>query len=530
MNADNVPGDRFTDLSAEQKQRLPEAFSRFLDAASTATARGTFYNTREEQEAAVLAVHADLLQLHRGLYVLSLLLPGLTDYTRQLGVLKLLRDSPRADEQKLMPTEEAEALEQLANSLPPQRILKLCGMLRSKRINNARCRQLILSTILGSQHLEFRAVKYRRKIESALVHAWGRRLASIIRSILMKPVDNRTDKERRIIRRHLERYSSGDSADLEQCVLFVLRGRMVSAKLPRLIAYQNAKSDLESGSSLPFETLEGLRSRFHQNRTTEEVLALTRSQLTTGQQLALQRKAQDADIDITFDPLKYDSVRLYVYAYEMGLNDEIRQELQRKAKALAARLPVRFDHAAIVLDVSASMVGHSTQAMRPISIALALRDVLAEKADMATIISSDGRVARKAELVEPEGDTSLASALIAVLKRRPDTVFVLSDGYENAPAGRFADVVHSIRKMGINTPIHQFSPVFAAECRGVRSLCDLVPGLPVSKPDAIGLSVLKVQLETNLERGLIALRKMANSKAGNAPAKYLIKEQEHGVA
>ena len=50
-------------------------------------------------------------------------------------------------------------------------------------------------------------------------------------------------------------------------------------------------------------------------------------------------------------------------------------------------------------------------------------------------------------------------------------VFVLTDGYENAPAGRFAEVVRAVRQMGVETPIHQFSPVFAAEARGIRSLC-----------------------------------------------------------
>ena len=56
------------------------------------------------------------------------------------------------------------------------------------------------------------------------------------------------------------------------------------------------------------------------------------------------------------------------------------------------------------------MVGHETQARRPISVALALRDLLAETAEKATIVSSDGRVAPTAELIEPVGDTSLAAS------------------------------------------------------------------------------------------------------------------------
>ena len=185
----------------------------------------------------------------------------------------------------------------------------------------------------------------------------------------------------------------------------------------------------------------------------------------------------------------------------MGLSEAIRDELVRKAQATAGRLPVHFEHAGILLDVSASMVGHETQARRPISVALALRDLLAETAELATIVTSDGRVAPAAELIEPVGDTSLAAGLVTLLKRDPDVVFVLTDGYENAPAGRFAEVIRAVRRMGVETPIHQFSPVFAAEARGIRSLCDAVPGLPVSKPEAIGLGLLKVLFEADVDRG-----------------------------
>ena len=137
--------------------------------------------------------------------------------------------------------------------------------------------------------------------------------------------------------------------------------------------------------------------------------------------------------------------------------------------------------------------------------ALALRDLLAATAERATIMTSDGRLAPAAELIEPAGDTSLAAGLVALLQGAPDVVFVLTDGYENAPAGRFAEVVRTVRRMGVQTPVHQFSPVFAAEARGIRSLCDTVPGMPVSKPEAIGLGLLKALFEADVDRGVAAL-------------------------
>ena len=523
-----MPTVRMTHLTNEQRELLPLAFGEFLDTAATATARATFYNTRAEQEAAVETVHRDLFALDRGIYTAALLLPGVTDFSRQLGAVRLLRTA-QADG-LLSPEQEAAAVRGLLRMLPPQRMLKMFGMLRAERINNARTRRLMLSTLLGAEKLEFWAVKYRRKLETALVHAWGRRTASIVRAVLAKPADDRTDKERQIVQRHLYRFADGvDRNRTEQCVRFIL-GDEDGLTLRRLAAYRDAKHDLATGRVLPFETLEGLRSRFHRDKTSAEVLELTKSQLTAGQKIGLQRKAQEADVAVDFDPAKYDAVRLYVYAYEMGLSEAIRDELLRKARATAQRLPVRFTHAGILLDVSASMVGHETQARRPISVALALRDLLAETAEQASIVTSDGRVAPSAELIEPVGDTSLAAGLVALLKREPDVVFVLTDGYENAPAGRFAEVVRAVRRMGVQKPIHQFSPVMAAEARGIRSLSDAVTGLPVSKPEAIGLGLLKVLFEADVDRGAQALLGMVRPAIEGKRDAERIEEVKHGVS
>ena len=528
IKSTTTPTVRMTHLSNEQRELLPLAFGQFLDTAATATSRATYYNTRAEQEAAIESVHGELFELDRGVYAASLMLPGLTDFSRQIGAVRLLRSAQTSDGWLTTP-QEAAIMRGLLRALPPQRMLKMFGMLRKKRVNNSRTRRLILSTVLGADNLEFWAVKYRRKLETALVHAWGRRSASVMRAVLAKPADDRTDKERQIVQRHLGRFVDGNIERVEQCVRFIL-GDEDGLTLRRLAAYRDAKCDLASGRVLPFETLEGLRSRFHRDKTSAEVLELTKSQLTTGQKIGLQRKAQEADVEVEFDPTNYDAVRLYVYAFEMGLSDAIREELTRKARATAHRLPVRFEHAAILLDVSASMMGHDTQAMRPISVALALRDVLAETAERSTIVTSDGRVAATAELIEPTGDTSLAAGLITLLKREPDVVFVLTDGYENAPAGRFAEVIRAVRRMGVETPIHQFSPVFAAETRGVRSLSDAVPGLPVSKPEAIGLGLLKALFEADVDRGVAALMGMVRPAIDDKRDARRIEEVKHGIS
>jgi hypothetical protein len=113
-------------------------------------------------------------------------------------------------------------------------------------------------------------------------------------------------------------------------------------------------------------------------------------------------------------------------------------------------------------------------------------------------------------LIRPAGDTGLAEGLIDLLETEPDAVFVISDGYENRPAGRFAEVVSALRAMGNTTPIFHLNPVFAAESVGVRELCPgLVPTLPATRPEALGISMLRGLLEADPARGIAALVRLA---------------------
>ena len=120
-------------------------------------------------------------------------------------------------------------------------------------------------------------------------------------------------------------------------------------------------------------------------------------------------------------------------------------------------------------EASASMLGHRMQSHRPIAAALALRNVLSTMAERAIAITSDSRKADPYELIEPRGDASLAAGLVTPLCSRPDAVLVISDGHENAPGGRFAEVVAVARGSGVHMLSSRYSSVFATETGGVRA-------------------------------------------------------------
>lgn len=492
----------------------------FLDAAATSFGRATHYNTQEEQQKAEIHNHAAMLRMDRDLYTLFLTLPGVTDRSRQLGIRNLLAECRNGENRILDEDGERQIVHGLMHNLPATRMLKLFTSFPGipevgiPRINNARTRKLILNSVLGSRALELWAVKYRHKIRDALVHAFGRRKASYLREILRKDPGERNAQEIRILRREIGRYAgtSGQRmAKAYECVGFVL-GVRDGLTLPLFRAFLSARDDLTTGKKLPTTVLEGIRSTFHKDTPKEEVLRLTAESMTKAEKLATQKRAKEAGVELDINPLDYEAVKLYIYAFETGMTSEIAEALDKKAHKAAQGFPARYEQIAVIVDSSRSMVGDRTQKLRPMATTLACRDMLRHIAQNARVVYAGGSFNDGDVLVRPSGDTALADALVDILAvdERPEAIFVLSDGYENAPAGRFGEVVEAVREIGIDTPIFHMNPVFAAESTGVRTLAEnSVPTLPVRDPEGVGLSFIRGLLESEPVRGINALLSVA---------------------
>ena len=501
----------------------------FLDTATTSMGRATHYNTREEQQEAELRAHAELLDMSRDLYTVLLALPGVTDRSVQVGMKKLLSSHRNGNDEFLTPAMERAVLYHLIQALPVPRMLRLMDAFRFgnpelgvNRANNSRTRKLILRTLLASPRLPLWSVKYRSKMASSLTHAWGKRLASILREILRKESFNLTAKDKAILGQNLDKFVSGSDKrvkEARECVAFVL-GVREHLSLPLLKAFEAAKTDLKKGSKLPMEVLEGIRSTFHKDVDKDEILklAVKGGGMTDHQKKAVQKRAKAANVEVKMDPTRYEAVELYLYAFEMGLDQSITKALKDKALRAAAAFPARYGDVGILVDASASMKGHKTQALRPMAATLALRDMLQQVGERESTIYVGGQMG---DLVRPMGDTALADGLVEVLEGSPDVVFVLSDGYENTPAGRFAEVMEQVREIGVQTPVYHLNPVFAAESTGVRELASgLVPTMPVKSPTGLGTTMLRGLIEAEPVRGINSLVRMALT-SGPAEMKFL---------
>jgi len=510
-------------LNTNVKAEISRRFSSFLDAVCTATKRATFYNTAEDQADAVVKAHKELMKLDRGVYAATLMLPGVTDYSRQVAIAGLLANPIKNDSRSIVTPElEFKMIKWFVENVEPQRALKLFQTfggvkkdgVRTGQIHNSRTERIILGYYLNAESLPFWCVKYRRKLRNVFRHAWGLRTSTLVFELLKKPDAELTSKEKRILRFRLDRFVDRDRrnlATIHECVRFIF-GDEENLTHSKLKQFVKAKTNLSAGKGLPIETLEGLRGRYHKDTATKaDVLELAkRGGMSERKKMQVQKQAKAAGVKVAFDPTKQRIVDLYVYAYEQGMTKKIADACDKKAKEIAEKLPLKFDKVAVVVDASGSMFGHKTQKLRPMAVALAVRDVLRYVAVECVVFQSSGRSMKDktGKLIFPEGDSSVVEALLDAVEAEPDVIFVISDGYENAPAGRFAEVVHLLRKIGNTTPIYQINPVMAAETESVRELSVDVTSLPVSTPDRLGIPMLKAMFSANVEQGVRVLMGM----------------------
>jgi hypothetical protein len=491
------------DFSKLNENTIIKTFLNFIDVGNTATGRATFYNTKDEQNTVIENSHRNMLGIDRGIYAATMMLDGINDINKMVGVRNLLLTKDNRDHSMISLETETKIIACLMTQLPVQRLLKMYGDLKEKRVNNARTRRIILLSILNSSSLEYWSVKYRAKMKNALEHAWGKRMTSIIASILKRKSKDWNAKELTIITTNVRKYANHEANEkVEECVSFIL-GNEKNITLPILTSFVEAKTDLSKGTKLPTEVLEGIRSTYHKGVKKEKILELTKENLTEKEKMKVQTRAANAGIAIKFDPSKQDVVDLYIYAYERGMDDEIASALKEKAKSAAKNSPLSYGKVGIVFDASCSSKGDKTQNLRPLAVSSSIRDLLIATSKEYSLEIVGGFV--KNRLIYPEGETNIAKALVKVLKEQPDAIFILSDGYENAPAGRTNEVINAIREMGIETPVYHINPVAALETASVRKLSDQIAVIPANKPSALGLGMVKAMLETNLKDGILGL-------------------------
>ncbi len=472
--------------------------------------RSTHYTNKSEIEARRTALHKSVFSVDRSIYGAIFCLPGAIEFSRQNAIKALLSNAWK-DGSKFSLTFEHEygILDYLIDKLPANKMINCFVDMVSNRVNNKRTRIVISKKILGNDQFIWWSLKYREKLYTILRHIFNVKFTGIIKSILSKTDGSLTVKEKSILNSYIIQFipDKRKASEWLQHISYIL-GNKGPFKTKLLLALEEVKTDPKKGAILPKEVFEGLCSKYHPTLDRANVLKLTQKTMTQKQKRLVQKSAQKAGIQIDFDPMKQDMVSLYIYAYEMGYTPDIENALKEKAIRSAKTLPFKYGRIGVIIDSSRSMIGdEKTQKLRPMAVALATKDTLSAAAQKTDIKYSGGF--KKNGLTIPSGSTDLSMDLVEAAEKEPDAIFIITDGYENAPAGRVAEVVKILRSIGCNIPIYQLNPVIAAESeKGMKSLAPSVVVLPVNKPESLGVTMFKPMLEVDPVAGIKGLLNM----------------------
>jgi len=477
--------------------------------------RATHYNTKEELIAARETIHNNLFMLDRSVYGCLACLPGTTDISKMTVASRLLSIAwnPKPGYNWIEPIltmdHERMIIDHLVSTLPANRMLNLFISFSNDKINNSRMRKTVLPFILNSNNLAWWAVKYRKKLNSIFTHCWGKKMTSVISTILGKKA--KTQKDEDILNSFISNYVIlKDKVDIVyECISFVFSSLDESEYTQNLFqSFYGSKKDFSLAKGLPKEVIEGIRASYHPDVDKAETLEVAKSSMTVKEKKLVQNQAKKSGVKIEWDAFTQPLVDLIIYGFKMGFTSIIHEAIFQKAKKAAEVLPFNYTNVGILCDDSFSMSGSDDQKLRALAVTYATVEMLKNLGHKTTTITTSGR--RMSVTNNPVGESNLASPLIKLLKQGPEVIFVVSDGYENAPEGRFGEVLKIVRdKLRIDIPIYHFNPVSAAESKiALKRLSNDVTITPVSNPEKMGLTLFKTMIAADPKQGVVELFNM----------------------
>ncbi|MVN89431.1 hypothetical protein GO986_22105 [Deinococcus sp. HMF7620] len=431
-----------------------EDLTLFLNAAYACTGQREFYHTAEDQRVSVQFLHAYILGNYRRLYARTLA-AGVNDFNAAEIILNLLRTGRQTPPD--FRAEENALLTAALRRLPPQRGWKLLTRLRQERVNNRRTRALLRAYIAGQRDLTFQAVKYRRHVRAAALHA------------------------------HLS--LPGELP----AFLFGQHGRAFLT--PLLETFRQARYSGQAVYDLPFTVAQGLAAK---HRIPQAVfLSRIEPRLTEGERLRLQGQSEGR-VELRPERLSLSALCLYVLSLPLherqARQEELNGWLSRAAGALLARapLPLPPGPVAALLDNSASAAGSREKRRRPLALALAADALLRAARPEGSYQAFWTRPPPEALLVQARGQTNLSERLLDALDWGARTVLVVSDGVENDPPGAFHPALVAARRLVPGLEVVHVNPVFDAEMLTVRALSPLLPAVGLRSaedlPTALGFA------------------------------------------
>ncbi|MBZ9711998.1 hypothetical protein [Deinococcus multiflagellatus] len=417
----------------------------FLNAAFACSGQREFYHTADEQRVSVQFLHAYILGNYRRLYARTLA-AGVNDFNAAEIIVNLLRTGRETPPD--FRAEENALLGAALRRLPPQRSWKVLARLRRERVNNRRTRALVRAHMAGQRDLTFQAVKYRRFVRAAALHA------------------------------HLHL-----GGELPEFLFGTFRRAF---RTPLLETYRQARYSAQAVYALPYSVAQGLAARH--GIPPQELAGRMTARLTEGERLRVQRRSA-AVVEVRPERLPLTALCLYVLGLPLTERQaraaELEDWLGRAAQAVLHRapLPLSPGRVAAVLDNSYSASGSREKRRRPLALALATDLLLRAGCPAGTYRAFWTQPTASSLLVQAAGQTNLTERLLDALNWGAQTVLVVSDGVENDPPGVFHAALRAARRLCPALKVLHVNPVFDAEMLTVRSLSPDLPAVGLRDAD-----------------------------------------------
>ncbi|RSM84701.1 hypothetical protein DMH04_19635 [Kibdelosporangium aridum] len=371
----------------------------FVNAAITSSGQREFHSAAGAQRLSLDFLHEYMIGNYRDLYAATLAL-DINDHNATLIAHRLLVTSADADDdQKRL---EGQLIGRRLRLVAPQRVYELFRRLRQSRVNNRRTRAIIRDWLAHRPDPAFDAVKYRTPLKQAVRHAH------------VKP----------------------DGGELGP---FLFKGQ-TRYTTPILESWRRAHYEQASIYDLPYTVAEGFAAKHNIDRAV--FLERIAPRMTRVERLRLQESARRSKIDLGVDLGSMPLTRLSSYVLSLPVSEraERRDELTGALRAAAAKVAgQRWGRVVAVLDDSFSAFGSRQKRRRPLAVALACHYLCEAMADSYVPLWTSGRT--DALLTYPRGVTPLGERVLEALEHNPDRLLIVSDGWDNAPAGMAAEVL-----------------------------------------------------------------------------------------
>lgn len=451
----------------------------FLNAAVTATGQREFRPggpDAVDQRLPLDFLHTYVRVNYRRVYAASLAL-DINDHNAARIVLGLLESAAEASAEERRV--EGRLIAARLAVLPPQRVYRLFGAVRRAGVNNRRTRAIMRDWLEARPDLGHDAVKYRRGVKTAA--------------------------------RHVHLRCPRGAEPLSEVGAFLFRpGKLPRYAHPLLDAWRRAHYEQGAVAELPFSVAEGLAARHGMKRAAFLERAAPRMTRLERLRTREQRVGGDREPDVDLAVMPLTRLALYVLALPFEQRVARRAELTGALRTAARR--AADGHAGswgrvhAVLDDSFSSSGSGQKRRRPLAVALACHYLLEALAAPGAYrgLWTSGR--GDALLVRPWGPTPLGMRILDALepgpgggpdgpgeggpdvpvgsepggpgRAGPDRLVIVSDGWDNAPAGLAGEVLRVWRQRldpGRRTAVVHLNPVYDAEGFDVRRLAAGVP-------------------------------------------------------